>query len=195
MPHKVAGSWTIPGSNLLGVDGIGQHLSHSSIAFICSAVCCYIGGRREQLSRSCALRLRLSLSQALLEPAESLEMESHPRLTLSQQSTETQFGWFCTIETTSARRPGNTKTERVAVPHPAHRGRCRAVGVGEGVDTASQRAKAKIELFLLDAKDPVWLRAVGVNCWLGITRDAKIRTHPAERQAIVEYRAGCFIFT
>jgi hypothetical protein len=41
----------------------------------------------------------------------------------------------------------------------------------------------------------VWLRAVGVNCWLGITRDAKIRTHPAERQAIVEYRAGCFILT
>ena len=133
------------------------------------------------MSRSCALRLRLSLSQVLLEPADAFPMEAHTCVTLSHQGAETQFGWFCTIETMSARRTENTKTERVVVPPPAHRGRCRAVDVGEGVDTASQRAKAKIELFLLDAKDPVWLRAVGVNCWLGITRDAKIRTRPAER--------------
>jgi hypothetical protein len=56
-------------------------------------------------------------------------------------------------------------------------------------------AKAKIELFPQDAKDTVWLRAVGVHGWLGITRDAKIRTRPAERQAIIDHRAGCFILT
>ena len=56
-------------------------------------------------------------------------------------------------------------------------------------------ARAKIELFPADTKDPVWLRAVGVNGWLGITRDAKIRTRPAERQAIMEHSAGCFILT
>ncbi len=67
--------------------------------------------------------------------------------------------------------------------------------VADELKKVGKDAKAKIELFQLDAKDPVWLRAVGVNCWLGITRDAKIRTHPAERQAIVEARAGCFIFT
>jgi hypothetical protein len=133
------------------------------------------------LSQPYVRRLTLSPGQVLLELAEPLAMENHSRVTLCQQGTETQFSWFCTIETMSARRTENTKTERVVVPPPAHRGRCRAVDVGEGVDTASQRAKAKIELFLLDAKDPVWLRAVGVNCWLGITRDAKIRTRPAER--------------
>jgi hypothetical protein len=67
--------------------------------------------------------------------------------------------------------------------------------VADELKKAGKDAKAKIELFPQDTKDPVWLRAVGVNGWLGITRDAKIRTRPAERQAILEHRAGCFILT
>ncbi|MDQ4002042.1 MAG: hypothetical protein M3283_13840 [Actinomycetota bacterium] len=67
--------------------------------------------------------------------------------------------------------------------------------VADELRKASKDAKAKIEIFPQDAKDPVWLEAVGVNGWLGITRDAKIRTRPAERQAIMEHRAGCFILT
>ncbi len=48
--------------------------------------------------------------------------------------------------------------------------------VADELRKASKDAKAKIEIFPQDAKDPVWLEAVGVNGWLGITRDAKIRT-------------------
>jgi hypothetical protein len=51
------------------------------------------------LSRPCVLRLTLSLSQVLLEGAEPLPMETHTCIILSQQGTETQLGWFCTIET------------------------------------------------------------------------------------------------
>jgi hypothetical protein len=67
--------------------------------------------------------------------------------------------------------------------------------VADELRKAGKDARAKIELFPQDAKDPVWLRAVGINGCLGITRDAKIRTRPAERQAIMEHNAGCFILT
>jgi len=67
--------------------------------------------------------------------------------------------------------------------------------VADELRKVGKDAKAKIELFPEDAKDPVWLRAVGVNGWLAITRDGKIRTRPAEREAIVDHRAGCFILT
>jgi hypothetical protein len=67
--------------------------------------------------------------------------------------------------------------------------------VADELRRVGKDAKAKIELFPAATKDPVWLRAVGMNGWLGITRDAKIRTRPAERQAIMEHSAGCFILT
>jgi hypothetical protein len=141
IPHKDAVSWVTPGSTFLGVDGIGQHLSQSSIALICSAVCCYISGRREQLSRPCVRRLTLSLRQVLLEPAEPLAMEDHSRGTLSQQGTETQFSWFCTIETTSAPRPETTKTERVAVPRPADGKRQRAARDSQNLGTLERQVE------------------------------------------------------
>ena len=81
------------------------------------------------MSRPCVSRPTLSLRQVLLDDAEPLPMETHTCITLSQQGAETQFGWFCTVETTSAPRPGTTKTERVAVPRPADRGRLRAVRI------------------------------------------------------------------
>lgn len=47
--------------------------------------------------------------------------------------------------------------------------------------------------FAHDTPDPVWLTAAGQNGWLVLARDKKIRTRPAERQAIVDHRVGCFI--
>jgi hypothetical protein len=54
------------------------------------------------------------------------------RTILSQQGTETQFGWFCTIETTSVRRPNCTKLSDL--PRPADRGRRRAVKIGKSLE-------------------------------------------------------------
>jgi hypothetical protein len=56
-------------------------------------------------------------------------------------------------------------------------------------------ARAKIELFPANTKDTVWLRRVGNNGWLAITRDARIRTRPGELQAIRNHNVGCFILT
>jgi hypothetical protein len=67
--------------------------------------------------------------------------------------------------------------------------------VADELSRAGKDVKWKGELFPLDTKDPVWLEAVGVNGWLAITRDGKIRTRPAERQAITEHGVGCFILT
>ncbi len=46
-----------------------------------------------------------------------------------------------------------------------------------------------------DAPDEVWLEEAGRQGWLVITHDAKIRTRPGERRAIMEHGAGCFILT
>lgn len=56
-------------------------------------------------------------------------------------------------------------------------------------------AKWKGELFPLDTKDPVWLRAAGINGWIVITRDKRIRSRPGEREAIMAHSVGCFILT
>ena len=46
-----------------------------------------------------------------------------------------------------------------------------------------------------DTKETVWLPEVGQLGWIVISRDKKIRTRPAERQALLEARVGCFILT
>ena len=53
----------------------------------------------------------------------------------------------------------------------------------------------KHDIFLPGTDDPIWLRRVGGEGWLAITRDAHIRTRPAERAAIMENDVGCFILT
>jgi hypothetical protein len=60
-------------------------------------------------------RLTLSLRQILLDPADSLAMEDHSRVTLCQQGAETQFSWYCTIETTSATTAIAIRTTRSVV--------------------------------------------------------------------------------
>lgn len=67
--------------------------------------------------------------------------------------------------------------------------------VADELKRIGKDAKAKIELFKQDTKDPVWLREVGINGWLAITRDGYIRHRPGEKRAIVEHRVGCFILT
>lgn len=47
--------------------------------------------------------------------------------------------------------------------------------------------------FRHDTPDPVWLREAGLNDWLVVTRDKKIRTRPGERRAIEQNNVGCFI--
>ena len=43
--------------------------------------------------------------------------------------------------------------------------------------------------------DEVWLRDAGINGWLVVTRDKRIRTRPGERAAILEHHVGCFVIT
>jgi predicted nuclease of predicted toxin-antitoxin system len=67
--------------------------------------------------------------------------------------------------------------------------------VADELRKIGKEAVAKIEIFDPDTKDPVWLRKVGESGWLGITRDARIRSRPGEVRAIVEHKVGCFILT
>jgi hypothetical protein len=67
--------------------------------------------------------------------------------------------------------------------------------VADALKSAGKTAVAKVEMFPDGTKDPVWLRTVGENNWLAITRDGYIRIRPGEKQAILDHRVGCFIFT
>jgi hypothetical protein len=53
----------------------------------------------------------------------------------------------------------------------------------------------KHDVFRPGTDDPIWLRRVGAEGWLAITRDGRIRTRPGERAAIMENGVGCFILT
>ena len=67
--------------------------------------------------------------------------------------------------------------------------------VADELKKIGKDAVAKLEIFEQDTKDPVWLRKVGEEGWLGITRDAHIRSRPGEVRAIVKHKVGCFILT
>ncbi len=67
--------------------------------------------------------------------------------------------------------------------------------VADELRKIGKNARAKIELFLPETKDPEWLRAAGDNGWLVITHDKYIRKRPGELQAILNHSAGCFILT
>lgn len=49
------------------------------------------------------------------------------------------------------------------------------------------------EHFPHDTPDAEWLASIGKRGWLAITHDKHIKTRPAERQAIIDNRVGCFI--
>jgi hypothetical protein len=44
-------------------------------------------------------------------------------------------------------------------------------------------------------KDAVWLREAGLNEWLVVSRDKRLRSRPGELRAILENNVGCFCFT
>ena len=68
--------------------------------------------------------------------------------------------------------------------------------VADELKRVGKDAKWKGELFVeLSTKDPIWLRETGINSWLVLTRDRRIRSRPGEREAIMTHRVGCFIFT
>ena len=67
--------------------------------------------------------------------------------------------------------------------------------VADELKNIGKDAKAKRELFVDGTEDTVWLKAVGENGWLAITRDEYIRRRPGEKQAIIDHGVGCFIFT
>jgi uncharacterized protein with PIN domain len=46
--------------------------------------------------------------------------------------------------------------------------------------------------FSPDAKDEDWLRTVGTNGWILITRDERIRWRPVESEALKKYRVAAF---
>ncbi len=53
----------------------------------------------------------------------------------------------------------------------------------------------KHDIFAPGTDDSVWLRRVGVEGWLAITHDKRVRTRYGERAAIMENGVGCFILT
>jgi len=67
--------------------------------------------------------------------------------------------------------------------------------VADELKAIGKDAMAKIEIFPDGTKDPVWLRKVGENDWLAVTRDVWIRKRVGEKQALIDHGVGCFMFT
>lgn len=47
--------------------------------------------------------------------------------------------------------------------------------------------------FSRDAKDVEWLREVGNQGWMIISRDKQLRHRPSEKRALKESKCGCFV--
>jgi hypothetical protein len=71
--------------------------------------------------------------------------------------------------------------------------------IPRGVARALQAVRDDVlwleDRFPHDAPDADWLREAGAQGWLVFSRDKRIRSRPAERQAIVAHRVGCFFLT
>ena len=65
-------------------------------------------------------------------------------------------------------------------------------GVASALKAVRDDVRWLEDLFPHNARDTHWLAAAGTNGWLVISRDKKIRTRPAEIQAIRDHRVGCF---
>lgn len=46
-----------------------------------------------------------------------------------------------------------------------------------------------------DTKDATWLEEAGREGWLVIARDKKIKSRPGERDALMEFGVGAFVFS
>ncbi|MBE7519610.1 MAG: hypothetical protein HS107_10250 [Thermoflexaceae bacterium] len=67
--------------------------------------------------------------------------------------------------------------------------------VAEGLRHYRQDLVYLDDRFPRSTPDRVWLAEAGRQGWMVITRDKKIRTRPAERRALVESGARCFVLT
>lgn len=65
-------------------------------------------------------------------------------------------------------------------------------GVANALKAVRDDVRWLEDLFPHNTKDTDWLAAAGANGWMVVCRDKKIRTRPAEVQAIIDHRAGCF---
>jgi hypothetical protein len=67
--------------------------------------------------------------------------------------------------------------------------------VPEALRTAGVEIRVHDELFPQGMEDVVWLREAGVNGWIVITRDDRIRYNQLEKQAVIAARLRFFSIT
>lgn len=65
----------------------------------------------------------------------------------------------------------------------------------EALRTAGVEIRVHDELFPQGMEDVVWLREAGVNGWIVITRDDRIRYNQLEKQAVIAARLRFFSIT
>ncbi|MCA1708728.1 MAG: hypothetical protein LC808_37795, partial [Actinobacteria bacterium] len=67
--------------------------------------------------------------------------------------------------------------------------------VPEALRAAGVEIRVHDELFPQGTQDVVWLREAGVNGWIVITRDDRIRYNQLEKQAVIAARLRFFSIT
>src|SRR6266851_9832119 len=58
---------------------------------------------------------------------------------------------------------------------------------------AGERVKAHDDLYPQDTKDPVWLRGVGKQGWVVLTKDKRIRHRNLELEALMNAKVRAFV--
>ena len=67
--------------------------------------------------------------------------------------------------------------------------------IAEALRAAGVEIRVHDELFAQGTEDVVWLREAGVNRWIVITRDDRIRYNQLEKQAVLAARLRFFSIT
>ena len=65
----------------------------------------------------------------------------------------------------------------------------------EALRAAGVEIRVHDELFLKGTEDVVWLREAGLNGWIVITRDDRIRYNQLEKQAVIAAKLRFFSIT
>ncbi|HWY43356.1 MAG TPA: hypothetical protein VNX66_07665 [Candidatus Sulfotelmatobacter sp.] len=67
--------------------------------------------------------------------------------------------------------------------------------ISQALRNAHCEVKVHDELFPQDAPDEEWLREVGRNGWIVLTKDKNIRFRELEKQALISSKARAFVLT
>ena len=67
--------------------------------------------------------------------------------------------------------------------------------ISQALRNANCEVRVHDELFPQDATDEEWLREVGRNGWIVLTKDKNIRFRELEKQALVSSKARAFVLT